>query len=91
MASNARYWDGAAVPVEGFTAGMDILLGAEVVVLLVAGAHKQEILRRSLAEPETPDVPASYLRRVRSLVVVADAAAAAGLASVEASSESAAR
>ena len=79
MVSNARYWNGAEVPVEGITAGLGLLLSAEVVVLLVAGAHKREILRRSLAGPETPEVPASYLRRVPRLIVVADDDAAAGL------------
>jgi glucosamine-6-phosphate deaminase len=79
MVSNARYWNGAEVPAEGITAGLGLLLAADVVVLLVAGAHKREILRRSVAGPESPEVPASYLRRVPRLIVVADDDAAAGL------------
>jgi glucosamine-6-phosphate deaminase len=79
IVSNARYWDGAEVPLEGITAGVDVLLRADVVVLLVAGEHKREILRLSAAGPESPEVPASYLRRVPRLVIVADEAAAAGL------------
>jgi glucosamine-6-phosphate deaminase len=79
IVSNARYWDGAEVPLEGITAGVEVLLRAEVVVLLVAGAHKREILRVSVAGPESPEVPASYLRRVPRLVIVADEDAAAGL------------
>jgi len=79
IASNARYWSGAEVPVEGITAGLGLLLSADVVVLLVAGAHKREILRRSVAGPESPEVPASYLRRVPRLIIVTDDDAAAGL------------
>ena len=79
MASNARYWGGAKVPVEGITAGLELLLSADVVVLVVAGAHKREILRRSVTGRESPDVPASYLRRVPRLIIVADDDAASGL------------
>jgi glucosamine-6-phosphate deaminase len=79
MVSNARYWNGAEVPVEGITAGLELLLSADVVILVVAGAHKREILRRSVTGPESPEVPASYLRRVPRLIVVADSGAAAGL------------
>jgi glucosamine-6-phosphate deaminase len=79
IVSNARYWDGAEVPLEGITAGVDVLLRAEVVVLLVVGAHKREILRLAVAGPESPEVPASYLRRVPRLVIVADDGAAGDL------------
>ncbi len=79
MVSNARYWDGAEVPAEGITAGLGLLLSAQVVVLLVAGAHKRDILRRSVAGSESPEVPASYLRRVPRLIIVADDDAAVGL------------
>jgi glucosamine-6-phosphate deaminase len=88
MVSNARYWKGAEVPVEGITAGLELLLSAEVVVLVVAGAHKREILRRSVTGPESPEVPASYLRRVPRLIVVADSEAAAGLTLEEIGSRS---
>jgi len=88
LASNARYWEGAEVPVEGITAGLELLLSADVVILVVAGAHKRDILRRSVTGPESPEVPASYLRRVPRLIVVADDDAAAGLTQEEIGSRS---
>lgn len=79
--SNGRYWGGRErVPRRALTAGMDLLLGAKRTVLLVAGAHKREILTRTLEGPETPEVPASLLRRAANVTVVADRAAAGGLA-----------
>ena len=74
LLSNAGYWGGLAVPNRAVTAGMKLILSAKRVLLLVSGAHKQEILRRALNEPVTPDLPASLLRRT-ALTVIADRAA----------------
>lgn len=75
--SNAGYWGGRdRVPRRAMTAGMDLLLGARRTLLLVAGARKREILRRTLDGPETPEVPASFLRRAANATVLADRAAA---------------
>ena len=57
------------------TAGMAVLLAARQTLLLVSGAHKRDILHRTLEGPQTPDVPASYLRRSAAATVVADRAA----------------
>lgn len=75
--SNARYWGAAArVPGRAFTAGMEVLLRAQTVVLVATGAHKRDILARALAGPVSPECPASFLRLASELVVVADQAAA---------------
>lgn len=66
-------------PTQGVTLGLSRLLEAEELWLLVTGAHKASVLRASLQGPETPDVPASYLRRHPRLVVWADEEAAAEL------------
>ncbi len=63
------------VPRQAITAGMDLLLGAKEIILIVSGEHKRDILRRSLAGPITPDVPASYLQQVPNVTVIADRAA----------------
>jgi glucosamine-6-phosphate deaminase len=77
VTSNARYWGASdRVPRKAVTAGMRVLLAARHTVLVVSGAHKRDILRRALVGPETPDVPASFLRRAAGVTVVADRAAA---------------
>ena len=77
--ATARY--GASVaPERGITLGLARLLEAGELWLLVTGGRKAEILRAALEGPETPDVPASYLRRHPRFRVIADEAAAAALA-----------
>jgi glucosamine-6-phosphate deaminase len=74
--SNARYWGGAEfVPRRAVTSGMDLLLAARQVLLLVSGARKRDILRGTVEGPLTPDVPSSYLRQAANVIVLADCAA----------------
>jgi glucosamine-6-phosphate deaminase len=69
--SNARYWGGeGAVPREALTCGLATLLAAREILLLVSGAHKREILRRTLTPPPSADVPASWLQQAAGDVVV---------------------
>ena len=73
VASNAPYWGGPdRVPRRALTAGMAQLLGAKRVILLVSGAHKRDILQRTVSGPVTGDVPASYLRTAAHVTVFAD-------------------
>jgi len=74
-AARARYGS-RAVPAAGITIGMDRILSAREIWLLVRGPRKAEVLRRALRGPESPDCPASYLRRHPNLRVFADDAAA---------------
>ncbi len=74
-AARARYGS-RAVPAAGITIGMDRILAAREVWLLVTGVGKAAVLRRALHDPESPDCPASYLRRHPNLLVLADDAAA---------------
>ncbi|CAN5549104.1 glucosamine-6-phosphate deaminase [soil metagenome] len=76
--SQAEY-GAASVPRMGVTLGLARLLEAGEIWLLVTGAHKSDILRHALREPESADVPASFLRRHPRLTVFADEAAAADL------------
>lgn len=75
LASNRAYWGGLPTPTRAVTAGMNIILAARETVLLVSGAHKRDVLRRTLQEPPAPEVPASLLRGTR-LTVYADREAA---------------
>jgi len=71
--------DPAAVPQRAISLGLAEILAADQLLLVVTGAGKAEILRRSLQEPPCPEVPASWLQRHPRLEVVVDAAAAAAL------------
>jgi glucosamine-6-phosphate deaminase len=76
MVSNAVYWGGRQnVPTQALTAGMDILLAARHILLVVTGAHKQDILQKTLYGPITPEVPSSYLQTTLNVTVLADTAA----------------
>ncbi|QMW24432.1 6-phosphogluconolactonase [Sandaracinobacteroides saxicola] len=76
IVSNARYWGGRdRVPPLSVTAGMDLLLAAKTLMLLVSGEGKREILRRTMAGPVTPMVPSSYIRETARSLVLADKAA----------------
>jgi glucosamine-6-phosphate deaminase len=71
--SNARYWGSRSlVPTHALTAGMDIILSAQKILLLVSGSHKAEVLRRTLAGKMTDQLPASYLRLAPDVTVIAD-------------------
>jgi glucosamine-6-phosphate deaminase len=52
-----------------------LLLGAKCVVLVVTGESKREILHRTVDEPPTPSVPASFLQHHPDVRVIADRAA----------------
>ncbi|HXR97009.1 MAG TPA: glucosamine-6-phosphate deaminase [Terriglobales bacterium] len=73
-AANAEYWKGAYCPRAAVTMGIATILEARRICLLVGGRGKSAALRAALEGPETPDIPASYLRRARGLVVIADRA-----------------
>lgn len=69
----------ASVPDQAITLGTAEILGARSLLLVVTGAAKAEILRRSLQEPPCEQVPASWLQRHPQLEVVADPEAASAL------------
>lgn len=79
IVSNAVYWGGEdKVPTVSLTVGMDALLGARKIVLIALGAHKHDILRRTVEGPVTSDVPSSFLQTAADVVVIADEAAWTG-------------
>ena len=77
----AEGYGAAESPERGITIGMARLLEAGRLWLLVTGSRKAEILRAAVEGPETPDVPASFLRRHPGCRVLADASAAALISS----------
>ena len=80
IAQSAAYWEaGTEVHTRAMTMGVGTLLEAERIVLIVSGAAKAEMLRRSLNEAPSADVPASWLQDVagKTLALVDTAAASA--------------
>jgi glucosamine-6-phosphate deaminase len=76
----AAAYGAASPPSWGLTLGLDRILEAREVWLLATGPGKADVLREALEGPITPRLPASLLRSHPRLVVLADEAAAAGLA-----------
>jgi glucosamine-6-phosphate deaminase len=71
--SNAPYWGSRSrVPRRAVTVGMDAILVSRRILLLVSGAAKVDILRRTLEFPASPDNPASLLRLASDVTLVAD-------------------
>lgn len=77
--ANARFFEGDAqkVPAQAVTMGIGNIMGARKILLMVSGASKARILRRSLFGDVTPKVPASVLQLHPDVTVIADREAAA--------------
>jgi glucosamine-6-phosphate deaminase len=74
IVSNAVYWGEGAVPRRAVTAGMDLIMEARRVLVIVSGAHKRAILERTLTGEPSPDCPASLLRLRDGVTIAADRA-----------------
>jgi len=72
---NATSYGASARPTWGITVGLAELLAATELWLLVTGAHKREILRRTLENPIGPTVPATFLRGHQNAKLFADRSA----------------
>ena len=81
IAQTARTWPAtSAVPREAVTMGIATLLEAKSILLLVKGAAKSGVVRKTLVDPPSADVPGSFMRGAgERLTVLLDEAAAAGL------------
>jgi glucosamine-6-phosphate deaminase len=74
--SSAAYWGGREyVPRQGITLGFGALREAKRILMLVSGARKADILHEVLYGPIIPEVPASLLRELPQVTVIADRAA----------------
>ena len=76
-----RTWPAdSPVPAEAVTMGVGTLLEARSILLLVKGVAKAGIVRRTLLDEPTADVPGSFMRRAGSrLTVLLDEPAASGI------------
>ncbi len=66
----------------GITVGLGRLLQSDEIWLLVTGPGKARILRRTLEDQISPEIPATYLRTAPNVVIWADESAAAELSTV---------
>lgn len=66
---------------QGLTLGLQTLMEARHLILMVSGAHKAEIVRRVLEEEISEGLPATLLRRHSGLSVLLDRAAAENIQS----------
>jgi len=79
--ANARYFDSLdQVPRQALTMGVGTILKAKMVLLVVKGADKADIVKQSLQGPITTECPASLLQTHPRLIVLLDRAAAGKLA-----------
>lgn len=65
------------VPTAAYTMGIGTVMSARKVLMVVTGADKAEILKKSFFGPITPQVPASILQLHPDVTVICDEAAAA--------------
>jgi glucosamine-6-phosphate deaminase len=77
----SAYWEGTLpIPDRAMTMGVATLLESKQILLLVTGEAKADMLRRTLQDPMSAEVPASWLRiSGPRLTILADEAAASEL------------
>lgn len=74
--ANKRFFANEAdVPRQAYTMGVQTILQAKMVLVVVSGEDKAEILNKVIHGPVTPMVPASILQFHPNAVIVADEAA----------------
>ncbi|MFR4352218.1 MAG: glucosamine-6-phosphate deaminase [Roseburia sp.] len=63
------------VPKQAYTMGIGTIMQAKKILMVVSGAEKAEIVKRSFFGPVTPEVPASVLQLHPDFILVGDEAA----------------
>lgn len=74
--ANKRFFHSAdEVPRQAYTMGIQTIMQARKILMVISGADKAEITAKAFAEPVTPEVPASVLQFHADVTLVADKAA----------------
>lgn len=74
--ANTRFFEKEEdVPRQAYTMGIQTIMQARKVLVVVSGVDKAEILKKVVEGPITPQVPASILQLHNDVTIVADAAA----------------
>lgn len=71
--ANKRFFESADdVPRQAYTMGIQNIMSAKKIVVVVSGANKAEALAKAINGPIDPQVPASILQLHNNVVIVAD-------------------
>ena len=74
--ANKRFFESADdVPRYAFTMGIGTIMAAKKIIMVVTGADKREILRKTFWGPVDPQVPSSILQFHQDVTLVCDEAA----------------
>ncbi len=74
--ANKRFFNSIdEVPTAAYTMGIGTVMAARKIIMVITGADKAEILKKSFFGPVTPEVPASILQFHPDVTVIADEAA----------------
>ena len=75
--ANKRFFEKVEdVPTQAYTMGINTIMQAKMILVIVSGADKADIVKKAFFGPVTPQVPASILQMHPNVVVVVDEAAA---------------
>ena len=75
--ANKRFFEKVEdVPTQAYTMGINTIMQAKMILVIVSGADKAEIVKKAFFGPVTPQVPASILQMHPNVIVVVDEAAA---------------
>lgn len=74
--ANARFFETAdEVPKQAYTMGIQTIMSAKTVLVLVSGEAKADIVKEAFFGPVTPQVPASILQFHPHVILIGDEAA----------------
>ena len=74
--ANKRFFEKVEdVPTQAYTMGINTIMQAKKILVVVSGADKAEIVKKAFFGPITPQVPASILQLHADVTVVVDEAA----------------
>lgn len=74
--ANKRFFEKAEdVPRQAYTMGIQTIMSAKKVVVVVSGEDKADIVAKAFAGPVTPNVPASALQLHNDVILIGDKAA----------------
>ena len=75
--ANKRFFEKVEdVPTQAYTMGINTIMQAKTILVIVSGTDKAEIVKKAFFGPVTPQVPASILQMHPNVIVVLDEAAA---------------